>query len=194
MIEAIDLNPPLLLKGQRIELRPIEKEHVAQFAAWYSQYELLRLLAPGTVAPVNMVAEEAWFDSLNREKNHFTFAIIVRESGKLIGNCTLMNHHGKNRSATLGIAIGDPATRGHGYGTEALQLILEFGFLEMNLNRVELQVLELNSRAKALYDRLGFKLEGTLRQTVFREGRYWDTYVMSLLRDEYKPSAHWKLD
>lgn len=193
MIESTE-TLPLLLKGERVELRPIEREDVPIFAGWYAQYELLRQLAPGTVTPMNRVAEEGWFDSLNREKGHFSFAIAVRENGQLIGSCQLMNHHGKNRSATLGIAIGDPAARGRGYGTEALALLLEFGFLEMNLNRIELQVLELNHRAVALYERLGFQHEGRQRQALYREGRYWDNILMSMLRAEYRPRAAWKLD
>lgn len=187
-----------ILKGPSVELRPVEKHHVPLFAEMFSQYELLRLLAPGTVAPVNLPAEEAWFDSICKDKTSWTFSIIVNElkthaHGGVIGNCTLMGFHGKNRSATMGIAIGDAVHRGKGFGTEAIKLLMEFGFLEMNLNRIELQVLELNAPARKLYERLGFKLEGTLRQSLFREGRYWDTYIMSMLRSEYTPDARWGL-
>lgn len=187
-----------ILKGSTVELRPIERHHVPIFAEMFSQYELLRQLAPGTVAPVNLPGEEAWYESICADKTSWNFAIVVNElkthaNGGVIGNCTLMGFHGKNRSATLGIAIGADVHRGKGYGTEAIELLMEFGFLEMNLNRIELHVLELNTGAKRLYERLGFKLEGTLRQSLFREGRYWDTYVMSMLRSEYTPDPSWGL-
>jgi len=88
--------------------------------------------------------------------------------------------------ATIGIFIGDKSFWGKGYGTEAIELLTDFIFNEMNINKVKLNVYSFNKRAVRCYEKCGFVREGVLRQEIYREGRYHDDIVMGLLRDEYK--------
>ena len=81
--------------------------------------------------------------------------------------------------------IGDKSCWGQGYGTEAMQLLLEHAFNTLNLNRVDLHVYDDNQRAIEMYKRVGFVEEGRLRDYHFREGKYFDTLIMSILRDEW---------
>ncbi|MDB5097429.1 MAG: acetyltransferase [Cyanobacteria bacterium RYN_339] len=178
-----------MLRGPRVSLRPVERSQIPKLQTWFSQYELMRVLNPAAIRLVNLEAEEAWFDAMMKDTNQYLFAIHA--GGELVGTTSLMQVNGKNRTATLGISIADPAARGHGYGSETLDLLLEFGFLELNLNRIQLYVMEFNPDARRLYERVGFKLDGTLRQSVFREGKYWDEHVLSMLRAEYQPDPHW---
>ena len=181
-----------MLRGRRVCLRPVERSHLPQLQAWFSQYELMRVLNPAAIKLVNKEAEEAWFESTQKIADQFMFAVMLDED-RLIGTMSLFKVDGKNRSCTLGVSIADPTAQGQGHGSEALGLIMEFGFLELNLNRIQLFVMEFNPRARQLYERLGFKLEGSLRQAIFREGRYWDEHVMSVLREDYSPDPHWGL-
>ena len=82
--------------------------------------------------------------------------------------------------------IGEKDCWGRGYGTDAIRALLRFAFREMNLNRVWLTTGENNPRALACYRKCGFREEGHLRQDRYLEGRYWDTILMGILREEFE--------
>lgn len=181
-----------MLRSERVALRPIEKPDLPLFTQWFARYELLRTLAPGAIRLMNLDGEEAWYRSVQADASSWCFAIDALDDqhhpdGRLIGSTSLMNVNAKNRSATFGISVGDPAMRGRGYGSEAMDLMLEWAFLELNLHRVQLYVMAFNTGAVRLYERKGWKEDGRLREAVYREGRYWDELVMSVLRHEWLP-------
>lgn len=181
-----------LLRGARVALRPLEKTDLPAFTAWFSRYELHRMLTPGAIRLVNTDTEETWYRSMLEQKDAWLYAIEALDDphqpdGRLIGSTSLFRVDGKNRSADFGIAIADPAMRGKGYGGEIIDLMLEWAFLELNLHRVQLTVVAFNTNAIKLYERKGFKHDGSLRDAIWREGRYWDNLVMSVLRPEWTP-------
>lgn len=85
----------------------------------------------------------------------------------------------------VGIFIGDKNYWNKGYGTDAMRILIRFIFEQMNINKIKLNVYEFNPRAVRCYEKCGFKKEGTLRQEIFRDGKYYDQYIMSILREEY---------
>lgn len=181
-----------LLRGARVVLRPVEKTDLPAFTGWYSQYETLRALSPGAIRLMNLDGEEDWYRSVQANKSMWTFAAdavddVHHPDGRLIGSVSLMGVDAKNRSATFGISIADPTMRGKGYGAEMVDLMLEWAFLELNLHRIQLFVMGFNTAAIRLYERKGFQHDGRLREAIWREGRYWDEHVMSLLRREWTP-------
>jgi RimJ/RimL family protein N-acetyltransferase len=109
---------------------------------------------------------------------------IETKDGVHIGNCGLFHVEAENRSAELGIGIGESAYRSRGYGTDAVRAIVRFAFDEMNLNRVELGVFAYNERAIACYRKCGFVEEGRRRQARYARGAYYDVVVMGVLRGE----------
>lgn len=181
-----------LLRGTRVALRPVEKSDLPAFTSWFSRYELQRSMTPGAIRLVNTDAEEAWYRSMQDAKDTWLYAAEALDDphqpdGRLIGSTSLFQVNAKNRSAMFGIAVADPAMRGKGYGSEMIDLMLEWGFWELNLHRIELRVMEFNEGAIALYERKGFEHDGRLRQAIWREGRYWDELVMSVLQPEWTP-------
>lgn len=86
----------------------------------------------------------------------------------------------------MAIGIGDPNFRGKGYGTDALQLILRYGFNELNLHRIGLDVISYNKSAIRAYQKVGFQVEGTMRESVLRDGQQYDRILVSILRNEYQ--------
>ena len=94
---------------------------------------------------------------------------------------TRMQHH---RNSEIGIKI-IPEHQNHGYGTEAIQWALQWGFLQANLHRIEITGFEYNKEALKLYQRLGFKVEGRRRECLWFDGRYWDYMIMGMLKDEW---------
>lgn len=181
-----------LLRGTRVRLRPVEKSDLPAFTTWFSGYELQRMMTPGAIRLVNTDAEEAWYRSMLDSKDTWLYAVDAIDDphhpdGRLIGSTSLFRVDGKNRSAMFGIAVADAAMRGRGYGGEIIDLMLEWGFLELNLHRIELRVMAFNEGAMRLYERKGFAREGALRDAIWREGRYWDEHVMAVLRPDWNP-------
>ena len=90
-----------------------------------------------------------------------------------------------NRNANIRIALTN-SSQNKGYGTEALQLMLDYGFGVLNLHRIELNVFSYNHRAMRVYEKVGFKQEGVQREALFYNHQYHDSILMSILEDEYR--------
>ncbi|MBN8582735.1 MAG: GNAT family N-acetyltransferase [Anaerolineae bacterium] len=175
-----------IIYGKRIRLRAVEREDVQKFHAWVNDPEVTRGLM--LYLPMSMRDETDWFDGLaKRDPNQRPLAIEVHKgkAWKLIGNCGVFDIEMTNRSAELGIMIGDKAEWNKGYGSEAMTLLLRHGFETLNLNRIALRVYSENVRAVRSYEKAGFILEGRLRQAVYKHGTYDDVLLMSVLRSEW---------
>ena len=181
-------NPFLI--GERIYLRPLEREDAAVFVPWVNDQEITRNLI--LYRPMNRDIEEEFIARASKEQGGMVFGIALKKDDRLIGNTALHAVHGKDRHAGFGILIGDKTEWDRGYGTEVTALMVEYGFKTLNLNRIWLHVYEFNERGRRAYEKVGFRVEGTLRKHYFREGKYWDVIVMGLLRDEWgqgRPAA-----
>lgn len=161
-------------------LRPADSEILFQ---WINARDEVILNAPYRV--VHWAAHEGWFADIQRRSDLVLFAIRDRESNELIGSCQLHTIQSVHRSAELQIRIGDTAARGRGRGTDALRLLLRFGFGDLNLHRIYLHVFASNTRARHVYEKLGFRVDGQLRDAAFVDGRYVDIVVMSMLQTDH---------
>ena len=103
----------------------------------------------------------------------------------MIGLVGLKDINYINQSAEFYIIIGDRTAWGRGYGTEATTLMVRYGFMELNLNRIQTQDMEENIGGWRADEKAGFTYEGTLREVILRSGKYNDVRVYSLLRSEY---------
>jgi RimJ/RimL family protein N-acetyltransferase len=115
-----------------------------------------------------------------------TMAIHERSANRLIGSCAFSQVDGENGSAMFHITIGEKDAWGHGYGTEATQLMLDHAFGTLGLHRIALTVFEFNERALRAYRRCGFLVEGRARESIWRDGRWWDEIAMSVLASEWR--------
>src|SRR6478672_10701732 len=115
-------------------------------------------------------------------------AMAVHERGteRLIGTCAFSQLDGENGSALYHITIGEPDAWGRGYGTEATQLMVDHAFGTLGLHRVSLYVFEFNERAIRAYRRCGFVVEGRARESIWRDGRWWDEMAMSVLESDWR--------
>ena len=171
-----------MIHGKRVRLRAVEPDDLPDYHRWLNDPEVIRYLT--LYAPLSMADEEDWYQKMRSDPNQKVFAIET-ESGQHIGNLGLMGINWKDRSAELGIVIGDKSQWGKGYGQDAIRTLLGFVFGEMNLNRVSLHVYAHHTRAINTYRRCGFVEEGRLREAVYAEGQYHDLLVMSILRREF---------
>jgi RimJ/RimL family protein N-acetyltransferase len=176
-------NPFLI--GAKIYLRPLEREDAPLFVPWLNDAEVTRTLALFS-RPINLQAELAFLENVYKSEHEVTFGIAVKETDALIGGTGLSQIDFKNCHASFGIFIGEKSEWGKGYGTEATALVTGYAFETLNMHRVWLHVYEYNERGIRAYERVGFQREGLLRQDRYHEGRYWDTIVMGILREEWE--------
>jgi RimJ/RimL family protein N-acetyltransferase len=108
----------------------------------------------------------------------------LKETDALIGTVGLHPEY-RCRSTRFGIVLGDKSTWDKGHGTTVTRLMVDYAFATLNMNRVWLHVYEYNPRGVHVYEKVGFRVEGRLRQETYRNGRYWDVIVMGLLREEW---------
>jgi RimJ/RimL family protein N-acetyltransferase len=174
------------LIGSTIYLRPLDLADVPLLLAWMNDPEVTRQLR--AYRPIMRLAEEEFLRKLSTSESDIALGIMVREPEQFIGVTGLHRLDVRNRHAEFGITIGDKSAWGKGFGTEATSLMVQYAFDRLNLNRVSLNVYEFNERAIRVYQKIGFRAEGRLRQDTYRDGRYWDTLVMGVLRDEWRAS------
>ncbi len=173
-----------MLKGSRITLRAITRDDLPRYVTWLNNVEVTKHLT-AAMAPFNLDDETDWYEKQRKDRSSKNFA-IDNEDGTHIGSIGLINIDRQNQLAELGIVIGDKSQWNKGYCTEAITLLLEYGFYTLNLNRIFLRVDQDNWGGLKCYRRCGFVKEGELRQAVFRDGGFINHYIMSVLRSEYE--------
>ena len=191
-----------MIYGERIRFRGVERTDLPTFVRWINDPEVLAGI--GIYRPFSQAEEDGWFDEmLKHHPDEHVLAIEIRTQGereglvandvtepgaegwKLIGSCGFFNLDHHNQSAEFGINIGEKRYWNQGYGTEAVRLLVKYGFSTLNLHRIYLRVFETNPRAIRTYEKAGFTHEGRQRLAEFRDGKYIDVLVMSILRDEF---------
>lgn len=136
--------------------------------------------------PVHEASHARWFERLQQREDLAIFAIRCVADGMLVGTCQLHSIDLVNRSAEVQIRIGHEAERGRGFGSDALALLVAFGFDDLNLERIYLHVFEDNVRAITAYLRAGFVKEGLARRAAFVGGSWRDIVLMGLLRGDWR--------
>lgn len=174
-----------MIYGDGIRMRAIERADVPNFVRWLNDPETRQFLL--LFKPLSTMDEERWVERLaDRDDYIFAFEALIEDRWVPLGNVGLHDIDWKNSNATFGIFLGEKQFWGQGYGTRATRLMLQFAFDTLNLHRVELEVFAFNPRAMRAYEKAGFRLEGTRRESFFQDGKYWDAYRMAILRDEFR--------
>ena len=188
-----------MIVGERIRFRGVERDDLPSFVKWLNDPEVMQGIL--IHHPYSQAEEENWFEGMIKHPvDEHVMGIEVRindnqidekfeqrgdSQWKLIGSLGFTNIDWRNRCSEFGIMIGDKTYWNQGYGTEAVRLLVKYGFNTLNLNRIFLHVFENNPRAIRAYEKAGFIHEGRERQAEFKEGRYIDVLLMSILRDEF---------
>jgi RimJ/RimL family protein N-acetyltransferase len=178
---------PEWLEGDLVVLRKHVPDNVSAFQRWYSDPEVARL-ARYQDAPMRTEEIDRFFQLRALGHESLTMAIHERDTDRLIGSCAFSQLDGENGSAMYHITIGEKDTWGRGYGTEATQLMLDHAFGTLGLHRIGLTVFEFNERAIRAYRTCGFVVEGRARESIWRDGRWWDELAMSVLASEWHES------
>jgi RimJ/RimL family protein N-acetyltransferase len=174
---------PVLLGGHNVGLALMLKQDVPTLARWNQDLEFTaRMGMPGEAHSLEMRQE--FYDKNARERSDSVeFAVVLLATGQLIGFGGLFDIS-RAMTATLFVGIGERDHWGQGHGTEATRLICEYGFFFRSLHSIKVEVNGYNRRALRVYERLGFKLVGRLRDVIMMNGQRYDQVIMDLLRHE----------
>jgi RimJ/RimL family protein N-acetyltransferase len=175
---------PEFISGPRVTLRRHVPGNVAAFQRWYSDPEVARL-ARYQDGPMRPDEIDRFFQLRALGPESLTMAIHEAATDRLIGSCAFSQVDGDNGSAMYHITIGEKDAWGRGLGTEATQLMLDHAFGTLGLHRIALTVFEFNERAIRAYAHCGFLIEGRSRESIWRDGRWWDELAMSVLSSEW---------
>ena len=175
---------PPSLEGRTVVLRRHQRENLDAVTKWYRDPELARLTRYQT-RPMSTDEIGHFFEARLLAPDALAYAIHVRDDDRLIGVTTFSALDVDNGSALFHITIGERDAWGKGYGTEAAHLMVGHAFKGLGLHRVALSVFSFNERAIRSYEKVGFRVEGRLREAIWRDGQYWDEVQMGVLREEW---------
>jgi RimJ/RimL family protein N-acetyltransferase len=170
--------------GPRVSFRPAEVEHAPIYQAWVNDPENHQYLA--RFRPMSGLEEKQWLEKVHERKELHLFEIALRDEERPIGLCSIGLGEQPHRSGEVGISIGDREFQGKGYGSEAIGLLLEYGFATLGLHRIQLFVYANNARAIRCYEKCGFRREGVRREARWWAGRWWDILEYAILEHEWQ--------
>ncbi|GCF07188.1 GNAT family N-acetyltransferase [Dictyobacter arantiisoli] len=180
--DTTNLQNPFVI-GERLYLRPLEPSQDNHlYSTWMNDAEIRRYFS---VYPTSDARGKERLENLYKDTRHILFGVVQKEDNRLIGLVGLKDINTLNQSAEFYVIIGARNLHGKGYGTEATRLMLQYGFLELNLNRIQTQDMEDNIGGWRADEKAGFKYEGTLREMIPRFDKFHNVKVYSLLRREY---------
>lgn len=172
------------LEGKRVYLSPMNAEDVEEYTKWMNDRKVTDNIH-STSKVITTMNEQEWVEDVMKRGGH-TFSIVSKEDDRLIGNCGLMRTDYKDGVSTIGIFIGEEEFRNKGLGTEVISLLLDFGFNQLRLHNINLEVFDFNEQALNCYKKVGFKEYGRRHECYYLNGKWHDEILMEVLEDDYR--------
>ncbi|MEU2283161.1 GNAT family protein [Streptomyces sp. NPDC013178] len=179
----MDFSVKPVLTGENTVLRPFTEADADVMWEIIGDPEVVRFTFPpnSELTPERL---RAWYGSRAGQPDRLDLAVVDRATGELVGEVVLYEWDRDARSCTFRTLIG-PGGRGRGLGTEATRLIVGHGFEQLGLQRIQLELYGDNDRARHVYEKVGFVVEGVRREAAFREGKWVDEVLMAVLDREW---------
>jgi len=175
-----------MISGKLVGLRAVEKEDLPLLRDWRNIPEFRRNFRE--VRELSLTDQQGWFDSLQKTKHiNYMFTVVDLRDNKAIGAAGLLYVNWHIRAADFSFYLGaDKRYVGEDeLSKEAAKLLIEYGFNNLNLNKIWMELYEFDSKKINFFENyFGFKQDGILRQNCFEEGKYWDSKIISLLRSD----------
>nr|MDT0662162.1 GNAT family protein [Micromonospora sp. DSM 115978] len=181
MSSGISLAEKPTLVGAAVTLRPVRASDAVGLAAVHP--ETIRLTGTHRTHTVEVL--ERWYDSRGGLDDRLDLAIVEPERDEWLGEVVLTELDRDNMSCGFRILLAGPEVYDRGYGTEATRLMLGHAFENVGLHRIELEVYAFNPRARRVYEKVGFRYEGTRRQALRWDDEWIDAHLMAVLADEW---------
>jgi RimJ/RimL family protein N-acetyltransferase len=164
------------IAGTLVTLRPVQRSDAAELAA--TDHETDRLT--GTHLSYTLAELEQWYATRGERTDRVDWTIVENATDAWAGEVVLNDLNVDNRSCGFRIMLQGPRFFGRGLGSEATTLAVAHAFA-VGVHRIELEVYDFNPRARHVYEKAGFRLEGTKRDALLWDGAWVDAHVMSLL-------------
>ncbi len=170
-------------EGKHVRLRQIEEADLDKLRDWRNSPYIRAYTRE--CRPLNMLNQNRWLSSLLTDKTNIMFVIEKLDTSEMIGCCGLTYINWKEGHGEVSIYIGEQKWQEKGYASDALQLLLKYGFCELRLHRVYAIIFEYNESSIKFFEKNRFKLEGRHREARFWDGKFHDELVYGLLDHEY---------
>jgi RimJ/RimL family protein N-acetyltransferase len=181
--KAADFSVKPVLTGDKVILRPFSLDDLPTLAAILEDPEVLRYTGSQHLSFDLEQIRSAHLARAHRA-DRLDLAVIDKASGELVGEVVLNNWDPHNRSCNFRTLLGARG-RDRGLGTEAIRLIVGYGFEHVHLHRISLDVFTFNPRARRVYEKVGFVVEGIEREALLLDNEWIDSVYMSLLDREW---------
>lgn len=192
MVNTDALLHPRTLNTARLRLEPLGLRHLEHVMQTLEHQEFMRLT--GTHVHYTRFEVQRLLSTLPRRNDRADWAIVRRSDGEYVGEVVLNELDVFNHSMNFRILLATPDLVGQGYGTEATNAAVQYGFQVVGLHRIRLGVYAFNPRARRVYEKCGFSFEGTERDALCWEGQWVDQFLMSILRSDPRPDVKLEFD
>lgn len=175
-----------VLRSERLRLSALNGGDAALIAPWFARDEFARFYDTYPAIPLAEKEVAKTIEEYNDDEEKLMLGLRLIEDDRLVGLVGFTELLWSNQVGTIFVGLGDSSLRGKGYASEAVRLVIEYSFSELNLHRLQLYVVDYNETAIKLYEKFGFKREGVFREFGFRDGRHYDQFLYGLLRSEWE--------
>ena len=172
----------MIIIGKNIKLRAIDYADTELLMDLINDPDIENMLR-GWSYPVSQSAQKDWIDGLAREQNTLRCIIETGTQAEAIGTVILSSMDLKNGNAEVHLKIASGSPRGKGYGTDAIRAIVRYGFSELRLRCIYANIVEYNEPSVKLFKKCGFELDGVLRERLYKNGKYINILVYSILNN-----------
>jgi RimJ/RimL family protein N-acetyltransferase len=174
------------LTGSKITLKQLDATYIDDYLLMIGDPEALRLTGSHTSDPPAdpvVVRENAltWLNSRPDKHDRADWAILRNTDGRFVGEVVFNEFDRDNESVSFRIMLGPAEHFGHGYGSEAIRLVIDYALNVVGLHRISLEVYDFNPRARHVYEQSGFQVEGVLRDALRWDGAWVDATAMSIV-------------
>ncbi len=174
-----------MIQGKTIHLRPLARTDVGPITRWHNDPEIMALFALTKTGPKEYWS--AWLEKRLGSPDAIYFGIVRNSDGRLIGHIHLEEIYWSHRLCRdLGILIGEKEEWSKGFGTEAMELLIQYAFEEAGFHRLELMTFDFNKRGMRVWEKCGFRKEGVMRRARLASGEWHDLVFYAILEDEYR--------
>ena len=181
--EKSEIEPRVLI-GKRVYLRPLMKEDLVYLRKWSQDAEIRELI--GETTPMSQAECEKFLEKVYADSSREWFMVVIKQDNRVIGEAGLLRMDPAWRTTDVSVIMGEKEEWGKGYGTEAILLLLDRAFRQLDFHRVAIGVVGFNERALRFWEKVGFRKEGVQRDGYYYDHKYYDFVMMSILDDEFR--------
>lgn len=179
-----------MLFGKNVKLRPLRFGDENLFFRWRNDLDYIALTKSFRL-PKHEATEKDWLASVMADKSNKSVIFIIESlsDAEAAGFVQLSRIDWISRNCLFGIALPEKDFQGRGFGSEAMQLIFDYAFKTLNLNKISLEVVAFNENSIHLYEKAGFEREGVLKKHYFWNDAFHDVLIYGLFKENFLTDA-----